>query len=211
MSSTPPPRGATTVDDETLAENVAPPDIERSERMQGNTDSTKRYMVRLEHGGWGEFFVHEAERESGAKSYSASWTCNSSYGTYGHYWNSMGAPFADFIRGVDSYYLLGKVAQTRFAPDAFIKAMKRAIFISRATREDKSAAAKALDRIRCEVSDAALVWCCQESREIGVCEIDCCDLPSCESYDGNALDFANKLWPKFVEAVNESALTKAST
>ena len=168
------------------------------------------YFVR-DSGEYGEFFVNEREpvtSASGYTSYSATWVCYSSFGVFGHHWSSMGEPFAEFIRDVDSHYLLGKISSEVLDERKMVAGVRKAI-IERRRQKAISAdvAREALDTLTSlseEHSGDVLAHEIYMSTEISKTGVDLCEVPTRE-YPRQAVEFVRRLWPKFVAAVNTPA------
>ncbi len=157
-------------------------------------------------GEWGTFFVREwpvIPREDG-KGFNASaeWVCNSTFGVYGHYWSSMGGPFADFIGDISTDYLLSKIGREITDSDKAAKELRRLVLEQRRERSiTKDVARDALDDIEAILSDYSGDAACHEfyqSDALSKCHIEWCDL-SCKEWCGQSLGFARTLWPEFVK------------
>lgn len=157
-------------------------------------------------GEWGTFFVRESPvlpREGGGVNASAEWTCNSSFGVFGHYWSSMGEPFAEFIKGVDRDYLLGKIAGGRVSDEREtikkIRAEIRSLRKRRQITADQArAAVDSLDSLVSEHTGEILfheLYMDDAISEIGI------ELGECVAmrWPDQAEAFAKRLWPLFVE------------
>ena len=160
---------------------------------------------------YGEFFVCEQQpfkRETGGWQASATWTCYSSYGTFGHYWSSMGEPFGEFIKGIEEDYLVGKIGTKRLDVQKMVKGIRQLIRERRKAKAiDREQAREALDALDALVSEHDGDVLCHEiymCPEICSTGIDLCDVET-QSWDGQALHFVRRLWPKFVEAFNAQA------
>jgi hypothetical protein len=166
---------------------------------------------------YGEFFVRESDvvaRPDGRGfDASATWSCVSSYGMYGHHWSSMGEPFAEFVRGVDDDdYLLGKIAHKVQRDSSAIVASITRLIAERVatgacTPDVAGEAATAMGSLEDEHSGDVLcheIYMCEEVSATG---IDLCDAET-QEWDPQAVAFVKRLWPKFVAAVqgrNEKA------
>lgn len=159
---------------------------------------------------WAEFFVNERQpvQEGDHTRYSVTWACVSSYGVFGHHWAHMGSPFPEFAARTGPDYLLGKIARQTFDADKFAKWIRREIFTSRATREQKSAASAAFRRLRDEHGDnESLAALCYADDAISHCRPEWSDCES-RSHDRQAVMFVEKMWPKFVAELSaRSAVT----
>lgn len=176
--------------------------------MEGKTT---HLVVRAGHE-WGEFFVHEEpiERRSDGQGFnaSASWTCNSSFGTYGHYWGSMGRPFGEFIKDIGDDYLLGKIATKVYDADKLLDS----VLYNLNSRLDEGSGDKKLLRAaikeakklhaECEF-DAALPMLFYESVPLSKVRIEWCDMTT-QIYPQQAVMFVKKLWPLFVAEFNKT-------
>lgn len=127
----------------------------------------------------------------------ATWCVHSSYGAFSHYWYHMGSPFADFVQDVKSDYLLSKIGRMVFDEEKFTKWLRREIFTSRASRQQKLEASRALREILSDYSGESIATLAYASDEISHCQPEWCDSQS-RSYDSQAVGFATYLWPKFV-------------
>lgn len=170
-------------------------------------------LVNDGHGEWGRFFWHESDprlRRDGSMEYGATWTAYSSFGVFGHYWGSMGEPFAEFIDGIESDYLLSKIARMETNADKTFAEVKRLI---RQRRRDgritKEEARDAIDDVLAIEAngDHAEVACndLYQSPAISRCRIEWCDLSTREP-EQQAVVFVKKLWPLFVKAVREKSM-----
>lgn len=165
---------------------------------------------------YGEFFVSEREpqpRSDGHLRYSATWVCYSSFGTYGHHWSDMGSPFSEFICQVDEHYLLGKIASKHTSPSKTLVSVReelaRLLSDGECTEEAYTEAAEAVETIEAEDSGEFLIAHLYECSELSECGFDWHDIET-QEFDPQAVGFAKKLWPKFVEAVNAQRLAKTS-
>jgi hypothetical protein len=169
---------------------------------------TTKIDVRVGHE-YATFFVEESDvvpRPTGGVQASATWTAYSSYGVFGHYWSSMGQPFGEFIKDVDSHYLLGKISHKVLDTRLMVKNVKAAIISRRKSKQITNYVARealdALETLEAEHSGDVLcheVYMCQEISETGI------DLCECETqeWDVQALNFVKKMWPAFVEKFNQ--------
>lgn len=158
-----------------------------------------------------EFFVREsfATKEDGRPRHSATWCAYSSFGVFGHCWYSMGQPFGEFIADIDEGYLLSKIGREVFDEAKLIESMYHQIdvrvkekIISRQTaREGKR-------RIKEIIGDFGGEGCCgllYEDVVISHCKLEWVDLTS-RSTDRQAVQFAKRIWPKFVNEFRARAL-----
>lgn len=166
------------------------------------------HTVRDKHRDWGEFFVAEREpvaNESGRIQYTATWTCYSSFGTFGHHWYSMGEPFAKFIQDVDCGYLLSKIARRVTngdkACDEIARLIREARREKRITAEVARVAMDDVKSIKDEGADGT-VTCHRlyESVPISRVQIEWCDL-STQEWERSAVMFAERIWPEFVKVM----------
>lgn len=166
---------------------------------------------------WGEFFVAEREPvvENGHTRYTATWTCYSSYGTFGHHWYSMGESFAKFIQDVEQGYLLSKIS-TRVANEKkTFQSIKRAILENRREKRiTKEVARDAMEAVRgieneghgAEAS-AVLIY---HDHDIGKAEIEWSDLSTME-HPTQSILFAERIWPEFVKEMAAEICEPATT
>lgn len=158
------------------------------------------YIHVAKDGEWGEFFVreHPIVTDSSGPQYSATFTCNTSFGVYGYHWSSMGSPFRDFAATISSDYLLRKIGgEKKPSAKLIVAGIKKQILEQR--REKEICA-----------SDAREAWNLVEmyAEEYGDPEIAgvinrCIDLEfnwdfQHTDYDSDARNFVQKLWPLFV-------------
>lgn len=72
-------------------------------------DTAKCFIVRNA-GEYGSFYLREGVEGDGEhQNYWCELTCNTSFGTVGYYWSSMGGPAAWFLNKIDNGYLIGKL------------------------------------------------------------------------------------------------------
>lgn len=162
------------------------------------------------HGEWATFFVKELPpvlRPGDRPKYAADWAANTSYGTFGHFWSHMGAPFGEFIKNVDTYYLLGKIARKETDPRGVMENVKHAV---REARREKSIDAEtareaydAINAIADEYEHDGSVLCHElyQASELSFID-DWCEIGSMD-YSLDAKNFALKLWPEFVRLFRE--------
>ena len=158
---------------------------------------------------YGIFFVEEADvvpRETGGVEASATWTSYSSFGVFGYHWNSMGEPFGQFIREISEDYLLGKIGRKLLDSRKMFKSVQAEIIKRRRAKSISSIVAKeAIEELK-SLSEAhegeVLAHEIYINDLIHATGIDLCACESLE-WDGQALQFVRKLWPKFVEAFNK--------
>ena len=170
-----------------------------------------------EKGEWGTFFVREFEitpRENGRVNASAEWVCRSSFGVFGHYWNSMGEPFADFIQGVGDDYLLSKIGREVTDSDKVLNEVNRLIHEARKqkriTKDIEQRAIHQVKLISEEADGATLCHLLYIDPVVNLCPIEWCDI-STQSYDGASRMFVKKLWPAFVKQFREQAKELVTT
>ncbi len=167
---------------------------------------TKHLIVR-DKGEWGEFFVAEREptpRDNGSLSYSASWTCLSSFGVYGHHWSCMGRPFVEFIQDISADYLLGKIGRKELCDEKMVKEIKRLIGEGRKEKryptEIARAALESVKSLASEFDGQALAAMLYRDVALSRVRIEWCDI-STQEYDGQCRGFAAKIWPLFVKEI----------
>lgn len=94
----------------------------------------KCFTVR-NNGEYGSFYLREGV--SGAGEHRHHWcelTCNTSFGTVGHYWSSMGGPAAWFLSKIGRDYLIGKLwgmAETVFVASKAMSDVRRMVLQDR--------------------------------------------------------------------------------
>jgi hypothetical protein len=163
--------------------------------------------VRVDHE-WGTFFVRESDvvPREGGKGFNASaeWTANTSFGVFGHYWSSMGQPFGEFIKGVDDYYLLGKIGNQVTDDKLIVAGVKRLVREHRKAKSiNAETAREAFDTIVSLASEYGGEILCHELYQASELSfIDDWDVES-RSYDGQSMGFVKKLWPEFVKKYNQ--------
>lgn len=157
---------------------------------------------------YGEFFVNERSciRDNGKIQHSATWVAYSSFGVFGHHWSHMGEPFAEFIRDVDSGYLLGKIAKKETSTRKVVAGVRREITAARkdksVTKDEAREAMDELNELASEYDGSVLCHKVYESPEISKCVSDFCDIDT-QEWDCQAVGFVKRLWPKFVAALRE--------
>lgn len=170
-------------------------------------DNATTILIRSD-GEYGRFFFCEQEfaLEDGSPRHAATWCCVSSFGVYGYHWSHMSRPFSEFVQGVSTDYLLGKISRKVTSAEKTIASVRRAVLESRRNRRcSKDEAREAWDEIAgIEVDgwDAAVPHMLWESAELSRCRIEWCDL-STQEWDQQAVMFATKLWPLFVKQLAE--------
>lgn len=153
-------------------------------------------------GEWGEFFVreHPVVTDSSGTRYSATFTCNTSFGVYGYHWSSMGLPFPEFAAKIGSDYLLGKIGGER-KPSAklIVTGVKKQILTQRyegqINAEDAREAWEFVDECDAFYGDQEIGAMIYSGMPDGV-EINF-EFSHTE-YDMAAQIFVEKLWPLFV-------------
>jgi hypothetical protein len=162
---------------------------------------------------YGTFFVEESgvvpRKDGKGVQASATWTCYSSFGTFGHHWSSMGSCFSDFIKDVDSHYLLGKISSkhscARKACDSIREQIKEKLSSGSVTNEQAEAANDAIDDCEAEGSGDVCIHLLYMNEVLNDISIDY-DSVEMEEWDKQAVEFVKRLWPKFVEAFRTPAL-----
>ena len=174
---------------------------------------TKAQAVHVRDGHeWGTFFYEASEpkprKDGHGVDASANWTCNSSFGVFGNYWGSMGEPFAEFIRGVDADYLLGKIANKVLDDRKMVIGLQWLAFNNtwdrRCTLDEGRDALKAIRDLSDEYAGEVLATKLYEDSDVYHGILDYCEVET-QSWDQQAVQFVKRLWPKFVEAVNLKA------
>jgi len=159
-------------------------------------------IVRDDRHEWGEFFVAERDpvTDSGGRlRYSATWTCYSSFGTFGHYWHSMGSRFGEFIQDVEVDYLLGKIANRVPSDEKAIAGVRREIIQRRRYQSiDKEVARDAWNRVDAIAQDEFVMAALWNDEDISKVGIEWCELTTTD-WDSQAVGFAKKIWPVFVK------------
>lgn len=155
---------------------------------------------------WAEVFVRETVRpdDQGKIRHSATFACVSSYGTYGYYWSHMGQPFSEFVVGMSPCYLLSKISRRdAFDEKAFDKWLRKEIFTSRATREEKTAAVNRWKELRDSYSGRMAAHVAYDDTVVfNATSGDWSDSDS-DVYPLDARMFVERMWPSIVEALQE--------
>lgn len=162
------------------------------------TMGIKAYRVKVG-GEGGIFFVETAE---GPKSYSATWTANTSYGLYGYYWGSMGSPFGKFIQGADPGYVLSKISTPVQNSAVFKRSLLSWLERSELSPKDKSKAADYVERLARMHDGDELIQVTVNSKSLARFGIEWSEL-AYEDYPADAQAFMRMLWPEFVRVVNQ--------
>lgn len=169
--------------------------------------NVQHYHVRHDHE-WGEFFVREHPQHElhGSSRHAATWSCVTSYGTFGCWWSHMGEPFAEFIKNLDGDYLLSKISKKEFNDKVCLASLRKEITQAHddevITEDEKEDAFLAISEIECDHSGegmAAMLW---DDSRLDCVGIDWTDLPT-QAWPSDAEQFVKKLWPEFVKAVVE--------
>lgn len=168
--------------------------------------------VRVEHE-WAVCVVIEADQkvhiEGDDPHYAATFMAYSSYGTYGHYWSSMGCPFGEFAARTGKDYLLSKLSTSR--PDLFqyTTAIRRMIKTNVDSGGVSETEAKRCRKIlnreedRCIDPNTIIYNLCNNMTLVK--NIPGFEGISCEFYPHDAINFVDKIWPAFVTAYNDPA------
>jgi len=86
-------------------------------------------------GEYGTFYLREGVKGEGDRRYHwCELTCNTSFGTVGHYWSSMGGPAAWFLDKINRDYLIGKLwgmQETVFNADKAMRQVRTMILQDR--------------------------------------------------------------------------------
>ena len=164
-------------------------------------------------GEYGAFFVREGKRGEGADTrHYCELTIQSSFGNVGYYWNHMGSPACVFFSDADKHYFLGKL----FGTSAYIfDAYRTEMELRRLLLEDRRRGEFTKERAR-DIHDAlrdlgsfeTLVRFCDAYCEyedlLQWCTVG--DIPFCNTLNPQAVGLWEKLWPEFIQALNEKAL-----
>lgn len=161
-------------------------------------------------GEYGSFFVREGVSGEGDRmSHWCELTCNTSFGTVGYYWSSMGSPAKDFFKRTDYHYIIGKLwmnNSTVFDGAATEKAIRKEIIRLRREGEIEHEDAAHMwsdthlidftsnslfERSVTQHCDWLVSWLCE-----GI------DLIQKET-NPQAAGFMKHLWPLFVEELNK--------
>lgn len=165
--------------------------------------NAKMYEIRVGHE-YGTFFVHEhpvVESASDRATYAATWCCYSSFGTFGYHWTSMGKPFAAFIAGIRSDYLLCKISTMITDHSKAVNAVLAAIQALPEGRV-KERAQDEIEELQDEFGGMpeALLHGFYNNAAFGAVGIDWEGIDT-KIWEPQAERFAEVLWPAFVQAV----------
>lgn len=169
-------------------------------------ETAKKVFVR-DGSDWAVFFY---DAQSKLQGYSGVWAAVSSYGEYGHYWSSIGEPFESFVQNVNRDYLLGKICNgvKEFSVEGVSKAvaaeLNRRLDAGLLHAPTVNTSLKVVAALANEVTnrdenflhhlmedgDPGINSLIEDGFEFGVYE-----------YPFQAQLFADKLWPKFVQAI----------
>lgn len=145
----------------------------------------------------GTFFVEE---EMLGSNYTARWTAATSYGLYGHYWDSMGAPFAEFLKRVGSDYVLNKISSTVRSADVFRRSLDKWIKNSDLPLNKKHSALRRVEYWMGTYAGERAIDAVMEDKGMVKFEIPWEELVY-EDYPEAAKGFMRVLWPEFVRVV----------
>jgi hypothetical protein len=159
---------------------------------------------------YARFFIWEetAIQTGGKTVYGAVWTAYSSFGTFGHYWCSMGMPFNEFIKNLDKHYLLSKIGKREDDYSTFAENVKNDVnylYENREVNWTKKEYKEIIEEIENYSRDLYgddLYKAISEIYEIED-EIEFCELLD-QTFDSQSTGFVEKLWPEFVRIYNES-------
>jgi hypothetical protein len=176
------------------------------------TKSTaERYDIRPKQGfGWGIFTIDE---NGGV------FHCQSDYGDYSYIWSNHGREsFKHFLCEIDTYYLLKKVAERDdYDHDKCFKKWEKAIIKLRRERDcTKEQARDAWDFIHHELEHQnSYDICCEKFSNSEAIEDIAGDEWWCtfeleKDYSSQAIAFAHKLWPMFIQVLKQEIDAKSS-
>lgn len=174
--------------------------------------NTLAIVVRNE-GEFGTFFVRQGKRKDRSGDvYYCELTIQSSFGNVGYYWHCMGTPTPIFLTQAHKEYLLGKLFGDRshvFDAPATEKELRLLLlrgrqrgYVTRAQARDLYEAIQDLglyDDLSCFCDVYAeyanlMAWC------------SIADVPFRYKLSPQAAGLWEKLWPEFIQALNEEAL-----
>lgn len=164
-------------------------------------------------GEYGAFFVREGKKSTGpdTRRY-CELTIQSSFGNVGYFWPHIYSPACMFLSGADKHYFLGKLFGRKayiFDAERTEKELLRMLLKDRRHGEIKKKRAR-------ELYDAISGLGLFETRE-RFCDAyveyedllywrTVSDIPFCNMLSPQAVGLWEKLWPEFIQALNEEAL-----
>lgn len=164
-------------------------------------------------GEYGAFFVREGKRGKGADTrHYCELTIQSSFGNVGHFWSHMDSPACVFLEQASKDYVLGKL----FGKDAYVfDADRTELELRRLLLEDRRRGEFTKEQAR-DIHDAlrglslfeTLERFCdayREYKDLLQWRTDD-DIPLCNTLNPQAVGLWEKLWPQFIQALNEEAL-----
>lgn len=158
-------------------------------------------------GEWADFFARRFVTTNNDRTrYSVTWVTYSSFGCFGHHWYAMGEPFHEFIAGIEEDYLLSKIAKREICDKTMLRNVRREIFTSSASKDDKREAARAVRELADNYESHTLATMLYESAEVNKVHIEWCDITT-QVWENAAVMFVRKLWPDIVAEVRTAAIT----
>jgi hypothetical protein len=150
----------------------------------------------------GSFYLREGvEGEGDRKQYWCELTCNTSFGTVGHYWSSMGSPAARFLSKLNRGYLIGKLWASEasvFCGDTAVAEAKAALLRERRdgdlSKEDAREAFDVFWSVSTEFEWHQMVLNCEWLHR----HLMDCGGPFGSITNPQALGFWEELWPAFI-------------
>lgn len=176
-------------------------------------------VVRNE-GEYGSFFVREGKSEEGPYTrYYCELTIQSSFGNVGYFWSHMGSPACSFLSQTNADYVLGKLwggKSTVFDAQATIVRLKQDLFKEHRQQWNENAREiyDALEQINLHHDTAEQMYndMCEDlefdaNRSALIDWLgDPCEIPWQNVTNPQARGFWEKLWPEFIQALNDEAL-----
>lgn len=174
--------------------------------------NTLAIVVRNE-GEFGTFFVRQGKRKDRSGDvYYCELTIQSSFGNVGHYWHCMATPAPIFFTQAHKEYLLGKLFgdQSRVF-DASATKKELCLILFRERRQghiNQTRARNVYEALRGLGECSELSDFCDDFAKHGVLMAWCwlSDIPFQYKLSPQAEGLWKKLWPEFIQALNEEAL-----
>lgn len=170
------------------------------------------FVVRNE-GEFGTFFVRQGKRrDRSGDAYHCELTIQSSFGNVGYYWHCMSTPAPIFLTQANKEYLLGKLFgdQSRvFDGPATEKELCHMLLRERREGDIHQAQAREVyEALRDLGEHSELSDFCDAFANHGALMSWCwlSDIPFQYKLSSQALGLWEKLWPEFIQALNEEAL-----
>ncbi len=170
------------------------------------------FVVRNE-GEFGTFFVRQGKRrDRSGDVYHCELTIQSSFGNVGYYWHCMGTPAPIFFTQVHKEYLLGKLFGDRsHVFDAPATERELRLMLLRDRRQgsiNQKQARNVYEALHALGEHSELSGFCDAYAEYRNLMTWCwlSDIPFQYKLSPQALGLWEKLWPEFIQALNEEAL-----